>query len=294
MSCYFIAQISVHDDKEYEKYLQGVDDVFAKFNGKYLAMDQHPICLEGEWSYSRIALIEFPSPEDLRRWYDSPEYQEILQHRLRGAKCDTIMVSSFRSIHSITCSGGTMIYRNATVSDIPMISALQLKYHVSTISEADRANGFVTTLFTEEQLQELIETENGIAIACDGDGVVGYAMAASWDYWSKWPLFQHMIKDLEHTEYMGQTLSVENSYQYGPVCIDTAYRGKDVLPRLFDFSRAQMNQRYPILITFINHINPRSYAAHVNKLGLDVIKTFEFNGNHYYQLGYDTEHPIYP
>ena len=49
-----------------------------------------------------------------------------------------------------------------------------------------------------------------------------------------------------------------------------------------------MNKRYPILITFINHINPRSYNAHVKKLGLDVIKSFEFNNNHYYELGYDT------
>lgn len=92
MSYYFMAQISVHDAEEYEKYLQGVDEVFAKFNGKYLAVDQQPICLEGEWSYSRIALISFPSQEDLRRWYDSPEYQKILIHRLKGAKCDTIMI----------------------------------------------------------------------------------------------------------------------------------------------------------------------------------------------------------
>lgn len=181
-----------------------------------------------------------------------------------------------------------MIYRNAVVTDIPMISALQQKFHVSTISEADKANGFVTTLFTEDQFRELIETENGIAVACDGDKVIGYAMAASWEFWSKWPFFQHMIGDLHSSEYMGETLTTENSYQYGPVCIDVPYRGKDVLPRLFDFSREQMNRRYPILITFINRINLRSYGAHVNKLGLDVIKTFEFNGNHYYLLGYDT------
>lgn len=181
-----------------------------------------------------------------------------------------------------------MIYRNATISDIPAISALQEKYHVSTISEADRAHGFVTTLFTEEQFKELIETESGVSIACDGDLVVAYAMAASWQYWSKWPLFQHMIKDLENTQYLGQTLTLENSYQYGPVCIDMAYRGRDVLPNLFDFSRNHMNKRFPILITFINHINKRSYTAHVGKLKLDVIKSFEFNNNQYYELGYDT------
>ncbi|MDY0257398.1 MULTISPECIES: GNAT family acetyltransferase [Gudongella] len=181
-----------------------------------------------------------------------------------------------------------MIYRNAEFKDIPLISELQKKYHVLTISDEDKPNGFVTTLFTEEQFAELIEKENGVALACDGDKVIGYAMAASWDYWSKWPLFQHMIKDLPSTEYLGQILTTENSYQYGPICIDKDYRGTEVLPRLFDFSREQMMDRYPILITFINHINPRSYEAHTRKLGLEVIKNFVFNNNNYYELGYDT------
>jgi len=185
-----------------------------------------------------------------------------------------------------------MIYRNATKEDIPQISELQKKYHVSTISEEDKPDGFVTTLFTPEQFGELIDKEQGIAIACDGDQVVAYAMAASWEYWSEWPLFQHMIKDLPDTEYLGETLSIENSYQYGPVCIEKSYRGTEVLPRLFDFSRAQMNKRFPILITFINHINPRSYKAHVDKLGLDVIKDFQFNNNNYYELGYDTSKSV--
>jgi hypothetical protein len=48
-----------------------------------------------------------------------------------------------------------------------------------------------------------------------------------------------------------------------------------------------MEKRYPILITFINQINPRSFKAHTERLGLQVIKTFEFNNNHYYELGYD-------
>ena len=181
-----------------------------------------------------------------------------------------------------------MQYRNATIEDIPKISALQQKYHVSTISDEDRPHGFVTTLFTEEQFKELIEKENGLAIACDGEKVVGYAMAASWQYWSAWPLFQHMIKDLPNTEYLGQILSTENTYQYGPICIHKDYRGTDVLPNLFELSRIQMAKRFPIMITFINKINPRSIKAHTEKLGLDVIKSFEFNNNQYYELGYDT------
>ena len=179
-------------------------------------------------------------------------------------------------------------YRNATVKDIPAVAELQQKYHVLTISEVDRPDGFVTTLFTEEQFTELIEKENGLAIACDGDKVVGYAMAASWEYWSAWPLFQHMIKDLPNTEYMGQVLTMENSYQYGPIAVHADYRNTDVFPNLFEFSKTQMSKRYPILITFINQANPRSYGAHVKKLGLDIIKSFQFNNNDYYELGFDT------
>jgi hypothetical protein len=180
-----------------------------------------------------------------------------------------------------------MEYRNATLKDINQVSQLQKKYHISTISEEDKPDGFVTTLFTEEQFRELIEKENGLAIACDNDKVIAYAMAASWQYWSAWPLFQYMINDLPNTKYLGQTLSTENTYQYGPICIDKQYRGTKVLPNLFEFSRLQMKDKYPILITFINQINGRSYRAHVDKLGLEVIKPFDFNGNHYYELGYD-------
>lgn len=181
-----------------------------------------------------------------------------------------------------------MNYRNATIADIPQIEELQKRYHVSSISEDEKKNGFVTTLFTAGQLWELIESEDGISLACEGDVIAAYAMAGSWQFWSKWPLFQHMIADLPNTEYLGQTLNTENSYQYGPVCIDMAYRGKGVLEDLFAYSARQMNQRYRLLITFINHINTRSFAAHTKKIGMEVIKSFVFNGNNYYELGYDT------
>ena len=185
-----------------------------------------------------------------------------------------------------------MLYRNATIADIPQIESLQKRYHVSFINEEEKKNGFVTTLFTPEQLTELIEQEDGISLACDGDKVVAYAMAGSWQFWSKWPLFQYMIADLPNTQYLGQTLTTENSYQYGPVCIDMAYRGQGVLQELFAHSARQMGKRYPILITFINHVNPRSYKAHTEKVGLEVIKNFSFNGNNYYELGYDTARAV--
>jgi uncharacterized protein (DUF1330 family) len=92
MSAYFIANIRIHDEQEYEKYLKDVDEVFAKFGGEYLALDENPEVLEGTWDYTKAVLIRFPDKQELKRWYESEEYQRILKYRLGSAGCDTIIV----------------------------------------------------------------------------------------------------------------------------------------------------------------------------------------------------------
>jgi hypothetical protein len=181
-----------------------------------------------------------------------------------------------------------MNYRLANVNDIEKILQLHFRYQVDSIKEADKQDGFVTTPFTKKQLQELIEDEQGLFIAVSDDKVFAYVMAASWQFWSRWPMFAYMIENLGTLEYLGEHLSVDNSYQYGPVCIDKSLRGSGILENIFEFSRVEMSKRYPILVTFINKINPRSYEAHTRKLGLEVIKEFTYNNNHYYELVYDT------
>jgi len=91
MSAYFIANIRIRDFAGYEKYLQGVDDVFKKCNGEYLAVDEKPEILEGKWDYTKTVLIRFPDKESLKRWYFSEDYQRILRYRLAAADCDTIL-----------------------------------------------------------------------------------------------------------------------------------------------------------------------------------------------------------
>ena len=105
-------------------------------------------------------------------------------------------------------------------------------------------------------------------------------------------MFAFMIKELPKLHYVGETLSTENSYQYGPVCIDKSVRATGVLEKIFNFAKKEMSNRYPILITFVNKTNPRSYAAHTRKLGLDVIHEFEFNNNNYYEMACYTTRKI--
>jgi len=177
-----------------------------------------------------------------------------------------------------------MTFKVAKLSDINRVLDLHYKYQIDSIAEEDKKDGFVTTPFTKEQLTDLINQEQGLFIAIQDKKVIAYVMAASWQFWSKWPMFERMIKDLHNLKYLGQTLNVNNSYQYGPVCIDKSIRGSGILEKIFDFSIEHMAKRFPILVTFINKINTRSYEAHTRKLGLEVIQEFEFNNNQYYEL----------
>lgn len=177
----------------------------------------------------------------------------------------------------------------AGMADYDGILALHRIYHTDYINEADRKDGFVTTNFTPEQLRALIEDEHGVTIVKDADGkVVAYAMAASWEFWSQWPLFAHMIDKLSEFTHEGTVLTTENSYQYGPICLDKSVRNGGLFEDVFYASLKSMSGRYPYMVTFINRINGRSHAAHTRKVPLRIEGTFQFNNNNYYLLACKT------
>ena len=171
----------------------------------------------------------------------------------------------------------------ANLSDIEGIFTLHRTYHTNTISDMDRPDGFVTTNFTQEQMETLITKENGVTLAKDADGrILAYATAAPWEFWAEWPLFAYMIQRLPEYQLGKETLTLENSYQYGPVCVHRSVRGTGVFEKVFYASLANMRKRYPIMATFINQINGRSYAAHTKKVAMTLSGTFQFNQNDYY------------
>jgi hypothetical protein len=182
-------------------------------------------------------------------------------------------------------------YLLADKKNISGILELQSKNLVTNLKDNEKDDGFVTTPFSIEQLEDLIKLD-GVFIALKDENVVSYVMCASWQYWTKWPMFEYMASFLETLEYKGVKLTMQNSYQYGPICVSKDCRGTKVFENIFEFARENMNKKYPILVTFINKINQRSYEAHVRKLGLEVITEFEFNNNHFYELVYDTSKKV--
>lgn len=92
MSVYFMGSIRMKHEQEYQRYLNQADDIFARYNGTYLAVDKQAEVLEGSWDYSRAVLIRFESRADFNAWYQSEDYQKILQFRLSAADCDSILI----------------------------------------------------------------------------------------------------------------------------------------------------------------------------------------------------------
>lgn len=182
------------------------------------------------------------------------------------------------------------IVRQATVSDIEGIKDLLRKYHKDTISDEDRPDGFVTTAISDEKLEKLIAEENGVTIIADGEDVLGFCFAAQWEFWEEWPLFRHMMDIIPNYSFEGKPLILEETYQYGPMCIDSSIRGTGAFEKLFFASLSMFKDRFPIMLTFVNQINERSERAHTKKAHMKTITTFDFGDNHYYLMGIRTDY----
>jgi uncharacterized protein (DUF1330 family) len=95
MAVYIIAQIDIQDRATYDKYSNGFLDVFARYQGELLVVSENPVVVEGEWPYTRTVVLRFPSADEAQRWYASPEYQAIAQHRFRASTTNAVLVEEF-------------------------------------------------------------------------------------------------------------------------------------------------------------------------------------------------------
>ncbi len=93
MSAYMIAQIEVNDSDEYSKYLSGFMPIFERYGGELLATSKCKTeVLEGQWAYPSTVIMKFPSREHARSWHVDPEYKKLVEHRLRSAQANLVLV----------------------------------------------------------------------------------------------------------------------------------------------------------------------------------------------------------
>ena len=76
-----------------EEYAKLAREILPKYGARYLARSQHNMLLEGVGAPPCcMAILEFPSLDEVERWYKSPENQDAVKVRDRGAKFGLIAI----------------------------------------------------------------------------------------------------------------------------------------------------------------------------------------------------------
>ncbi len=92
MAAYFIVELEITDPAGYEEYRRRVPATIERHGGRYLVRGGTLETIEGTWTPKRVVVLEFPSAEQAKRWYHSPEYDELKPLRHRTARGSIILV----------------------------------------------------------------------------------------------------------------------------------------------------------------------------------------------------------
>jgi uncharacterized protein (DUF1330 family) len=89
---YMVVQVDVSNAEQYQEYAKLSPGIVAKYGGRYLARAGRTATLEGPAARSRVVVLEFPSFERAREFYESPEYVAARKVRAGAGSAQFIVV----------------------------------------------------------------------------------------------------------------------------------------------------------------------------------------------------------
>jgi len=92
MSAYIIVDVDIRDAAGLEEYRRQVPATIAKYGGRFIVRGGKFETLEGHWNPKRLVVLEFPSGEQAKRWYDSDEYRPLKGMRLKASESNLVLV----------------------------------------------------------------------------------------------------------------------------------------------------------------------------------------------------------
>lgn len=95
MAAYVLVEIDVTDPATYEDYKKLTPATLAAYDGKFIVRGGAYETLEGDWQPNRMVLLEFPTVERAKEWWNSPEYSKAKAIRQRAADTKMIVLEGF-------------------------------------------------------------------------------------------------------------------------------------------------------------------------------------------------------
>ena len=92
MPAYVIVETDISDPEQYEQYKAASPAAVAAGGGRFVVRGGALTVLEGDWSPTRLVVLEFPDLATAERWYASEGYQETKKLREGAARLNMVAV----------------------------------------------------------------------------------------------------------------------------------------------------------------------------------------------------------
>jgi uncharacterized protein (DUF1330 family) len=92
MAAYIIVDVKINESEMYEEYKKLTPASVAAHKGKFIVRGGATETLEGDWKPGRIVVLEFPSAERAKEWWQSSEYAPAKIIRQSAANTKMILV----------------------------------------------------------------------------------------------------------------------------------------------------------------------------------------------------------
>ena len=100
MATYVVGDIQITDPIVFQTHVPSALATIARFGGRVIAGGGSSVdLLEGDPLPEWIFIIEFPTADAARRWYQSDDYQEALKVRLSASHGRVFSDRRFRNIY---------------------------------------------------------------------------------------------------------------------------------------------------------------------------------------------------
>jgi uncharacterized protein (DUF1330 family) len=93
MSAYAIGRLKMHDPSWTAEYGPKTAALIQKHGGKFVVRGGRSEQLEGQGPLpDAIVVLEFPSMERAKAWYNDPEYAPLIKLRQKGSDLDFVLI----------------------------------------------------------------------------------------------------------------------------------------------------------------------------------------------------------
>ncbi len=92
MAAFIVSHINVTDWNKYKEYMKVTPDIIGKFEGKFIVRGGEMMTLEGPEETRRVIIVEFPTLEKAKEFYNSQDYRDAKKLREGAATAQFIAI----------------------------------------------------------------------------------------------------------------------------------------------------------------------------------------------------------